>query len=309
MRPSNVERIFFRQDRLPLLRPFLKAHAARKMPYREVEEEELRRLSQSIHHEGIVLHAPLPQPVASLDGLFQAAQISARKEEEPEETERASPWHRHAQSHRQQLHLRQPFPPQRSLVLLLDGVDNDHNLGACIRSAAFFGASLVVPKPLSTAAARVARGGSEIAPHLVVSSSSEMAHLLAQLSERALILGADARAASASLLNVSLHDRPRSILWDTRRPSSVPSSVPVVVALGNEGDGLSSLVRSSCHSMFQIPPASPSVLHLMDSLNVSAAAAVILSVLHSRLSGAVPGTESIPFDRIRRRSIGDGPSK
>lgn len=131
-RPQALRKLYLSESRIPALQPLLKWCVANRIGYRVVEEDDLRRLAASQHHEGVVadvLREP-PLPLSNwLDGLSQGPQ----------------------------------------LALWLDGVGNPHNLGAILRSAAHFGvAAILVPRhaqlALSGAAARVAEGGAEAVP-------------------------------------------------------------------------------------------------------------------------------------------------
>lgn len=131
-RPEAIRKLYLAEARIPQLQPLLKWCVSRRIGYRVVPEDDLRKLAASSHHEGVVadvLRAPEHALGPWLEGL--------------------------------------PEGPQ--CALWLDGVGNPHNLGAILRSAAHFGAAAVLlPKHaslvLSGAAARVAEGGAEVVP-------------------------------------------------------------------------------------------------------------------------------------------------
>lgn len=142
-------------------------------------------------------------------------------------------------------------------VLILDRIGNAHNLGALARTAAFFGVQrlLIRDDPASArpndAAYRVAEGGFE---HLTVYLASDLpAFLAAWRKEGATIIGASTQGAALKL-----------------QPSAVPPTATALV-LGNEEHGLSQEVAAACTRLVTIPGANQ-----MDSLNVSAAGAVLL---------------------------------
>ena len=149
------------------------------------------------------------------------------------------------------------------IVLVLDGVQDPHNLGACLRTADACGAlALVVPKDraaqLNATARKVAVGAAETTP---VVSVTNLARALKLLKEAGLwIVGADA-------------DGPR-LAHETDLKG------PVALVLGAEGAGLRQLTRQTCDFMVRLPQ-----LGAVESLNVSVAAGMLLyEALRQRLS-------------------------
>lgn len=132
-RPQAIRKLYLAPERIPQLQPMLKWCVANRIGYRVVEDvEELRRLSASTHHEGIVADVLREAPQSLADWLAS-------------------------------------LPEGPCCALWLDGVGNPHNLGAILRSSAHFGvAGLLLPGDstlaLSGAAARVAEGGAEAVP-------------------------------------------------------------------------------------------------------------------------------------------------
>ena len=140
------------------------------------------------------------------------------------------------------------------LVLVLDGVTDPHNLGACLRVADGAGAHAVVaPKDhavgLNATVAKVASGAAETVPYLMVTN---LARTLGELKER------DIRVIGTS-------DDAEKTLYD------VDLSGPVALVLGAEGSGLRQLTRRHCDELVRIPMAGA-----VESLNVSVAAGVCL---------------------------------
>lgn len=131
-RPDDLRKVWLTAARLRDLRDVLAFCVQRRLGYRIVDDEELRRLTASTHHEGVCFAMRPPRTV----GLRSvAAKLGA------------SP----------------------AAMLWLDGVGNPHNLGAVLRSAAHFGvAATLVPASaalgLSGAACRIAEGGAEVVP-------------------------------------------------------------------------------------------------------------------------------------------------
>ena len=140
------------------------------------------------------------------------------------------------------------------LLLLLDGVTDPHNLGACLRVANAAGVHAVVaPKDraagISAAVSKVASGAAEATPYIMVTN---LARTIDELKERNIwIVGTDERA-EESLYKANL---PESIAW----------------VLGAEGEGMRRLTREKCDLLVRIPMAGE-----VGSLNVSVAAGVCL---------------------------------
>lgn len=150
------------------------------------------------------------------------------------------------------------------LLLVLDGVTDPHNLGACLRVADGAGAHAVVaPKDhtvgLNATVAKVASGAAETVPYLMVTN---LARTLGELKER------DIRVIGTS-------DDAQATIYDA------DFSGPVALVLGAEGDGLRQLTRRHCDQLVRIPMAGA-----VESLNVSVAAGVCLyEALRQRRTG------------------------
>jgi 23S rRNA (guanosine2251-2'-O)-methyltransferase len=143
---------------------------------------------------------------------------------------------------------------EKPLLLVLDGVTDPHNLGACLRVANAAGANAVVaPKDraagITAAVSKVASGAAEMTPYLMVTN---LARALAELKERNIwIVGADERA-DRTLYEADLPD---SIAW----------------VIGAEGEGMRRLTRESCDLLMRIPMGGE-----VESLNVSVSAGICL---------------------------------
>ena len=140
------------------------------------------------------------------------------------------------------------------LVLVLDGVTDPHNLGACLRVADGAGAHAVVaPKDhavgINATVAKVASGAAETVPYLMVTN---LARVLSELKERDIRVIGTSEDATDSLYDVDL-------------------SGPVALVLGAEGQGMRQLTRKTCDHLVHIPMAGA-----VESLNVSVAAGVCL---------------------------------
>jgi 23S rRNA (guanosine2251-2'-O)-methyltransferase len=140
------------------------------------------------------------------------------------------------------------------LVLALDGVQDPHNLGACLRTADACGAlAVVVPRDraasLNATARKVAAGAAENTPVVTVTN---LARTLSILKDAGLwVVGADAQASQAA------HE--------------IDLSGPRVLVLGAEGTGLRQLTRQRCDWLVRLPS-----LGAVESLNVSVATGMLL---------------------------------
>ena len=145
--------------------------------------------------------------------------------------------------------LRQP-----PLLLVLDGVTDPHNLGACLRVADGAGAHAVIaPKDhaagLNATVAKVASGAAETVPYFMVTN---LARTLGELKERNIWVIGTAGEAEKSIYQVDLKG-------------------PTALVLGAEGPGLRQLTRKTCDALVHIP-----MQGAVESLNVSVASGVCL---------------------------------
>jgi 23S rRNA (guanosine2251-2'-O)-methyltransferase len=165
----------------------------------------------------------------------------------------------------------QPLPPWREdelvsgitaqleskvqpLVLVLDGVQDPHNLGACLRTADACGAlAVVIPKDravqMTATVRKVAAGAAETTPLAIVTN---LARTLRLLKEAGLwIVGADAEAPKLA------HE--------------ADLAGPVAIVMGAEGAGLRQLTRDTCDLLVRLPQQGA-----VESLNVSVATGMLL---------------------------------
>jgi len=141
-----------------------------------------------------------------------------------------------------------------ALLLVLDGVQDPHNLGACLRSADAFGVHAVIaPKDravgINATVEKVACGAAETVPYITVTN---LARTLRELKERGIwLVGADGTAER------DLHGFRHSgaMAW----------------VLGAEGEGLRRLTRETCDELVKIP-----MLGSVESLNVSVSTGICL---------------------------------
>jgi len=150
------------------------------------------------------------------------------------------------------------------LLLVLDGVQDPHNLGACLRSADAAGvAAVIVPRDraagLTPVVRKVAAGAAETVPLVPVVN---LARTLRDLKERGVWLVGTDDAADKTLYDADLQG-------------------PLALVMGSEGEGMRRLTRECCDQLVSIPMAGA-----VESLNVSVAAGVAL------------------FEAVRQRSLG-----
>lgn len=149
------------------------------------------------------------------------------------------------------------------LLLVLDGVTDPHNLGACLRNADAAGvAAVIVPKdksaPMTATVSKVACGAAETVPLVRVTN---LARTMRALQEKGIWFVGTAGEAT--------HDIYQSKLTG-----------PLAIVMGAEGDGMRRLTRETCDDLIKIPMAGS-----VSSLNVSVATGICL------------------FEAVRQRSL------
>ena len=155
------------------------------------------------------------------------------------------------------------------LLLALDGVQDPHNLGACLRTADACGVlALIVPRdraaPLNATARKVAAGAAETTP---VATVTNLARTLGLLKGAGLwIVGADAQGSQPA--------------------HQIDLTGGRVLVLGAEGAGLRQLTRRHCDWLARLPSVGA-----VESLNVSVAAGMLL------------------YEALRQRGLGDSPER
>lgn len=229
--PESVIRLFFDEPTGRRAGEWCKYLAREKRIYRQVTPAELAKVGGTVHHGGIVA-------------------ITARAV--PPELTRAEVegW---ARAHRP--------------LVVLDRVANHHNLGALVRTAAFFSVPAVVyghhrEQALATEATyRIAEGGME---HLDLREVASLPEFLRAIRTQYLVVGA------------ALQGEP---LENIRVARSGPKSRPVALVLGNEEHGLTAEVLAACEQNVLIPGSGA-----IESLNVAAAGAILMHWFFGRRS-------------------------
>lgn len=153
---------------------------------------------------------------------------------------------------------------EQALILVLDGVQDPHNLGACLRSADAAGVcAVVVPKDnacsMTPVVRKVACGAAEVMP---IFSVTNVARTIEQLQQQGCWVVGMAGEAEQNLYELEL-------------------TGPTVIVMGSEGVGMRRLTKEKCDFLVKLP-----MLGSVESLNVSVATGVVLyEVVRQRISG------------------------
>ncbi len=220
LRPGVIIRVYVTEERRRHFAALLDHCAKARLGFQVVAQENLARISASTHHEGIVILARAC-PRWGMPDLLRS--IEERRLKGP--------------------------------LLYLDGIQNPHNLGAILRTAAHFGTAAVLGghgdlPPLSPAAVRVAEGAAEHVPVCDL---------------------ADPRADLLRLKQLGF----RVVATSSHRGSPVsPKSLSgkIVLVLGSEGEGVSKPIAALADEAVQIPGTGA-----VESLNVSVACGILLA--------------------------------
>lgn len=221
--PTSVIEIYFDASRRDArMRQFI--DKAKESTIRLIETDGLRlsKMSGGHGHQGVVALVNPTAQVTSLDELLEQLEAGSDK--------------------------------INPLILVLDGVTDPHNLGACLRVADGAGAHAVIaPKDhavgVNATVAKVASGAAETVPYFMVTN---LARTLNELKERNIwIIGTS-------------DDAPKTI-YDADLKG------PVALVLGAEGPGMRQLTRKTCDELVSIP-----MRGAVESLNVSVASGVCL---------------------------------
>ncbi|MBB6254020.1 TrmH family RNA methyltransferase [Nitrospirillum iridis] len=225
--PDRVERLFFDDRMKEKVGAYCAALAQARKPYRLLPADEMEKVAGTPLHGGVVAVAP-PRPVPPLD-MAEAAQWAAAGEP----------------------------------LMILDGVGNPHNLGAIVRTCAFFGINRLVlsdhPEQAlpSEAAYRVAEGGFE---YVTLYQMARFAQNLRHLRGPYRIVG------------TALGDHP-----DPAAVLSERDAKPAALILGNEEVGLPATTVQACNQLVTLRGSGQ-----VQSLNVSATAAILVHALAQR---------------------------
>jgi RNA methyltransferase, TrmH family len=223
-RPDDVLRVAFSRAVRAEVSALARWAASHGVPCHEASEGELDRIAGAAHHEGLCV---LARPRRWLS-TGELADLLVRT---------------------------------RGTCLALDRVRNPYNVGAILRSAAFFGVDALLlgapaPHPgIPSTAVRVAEGGVE---HLALARTTDLADTLARVRQRGVrVVGADGSAQTDAL--DARFDRPSTLV------------------LGNEREGLSDRIRAQCDAVVAIRGSGA-----VESLNVGVAAGILIARMTSK---------------------------
>lgn len=227
--PKSIVEIYFEPTRRDArMRQFLDKVNEAGVRLIEADGLRLSKLCGGHGHQGVAARVQALAQVKSLDELLE--QLEAAQALLPL-AERVAP-----------------------LILVLDGVTDPHNLGACLRVADGAGVHAVIaPKDhaagINATVAKVASGAAETVPYFMVTN---LARTLNELKERNIRIVGTSDLASKTLYQTDLRG-------------------PVALVLGAEGDGMRALTAKTCDELVSIP-----MRGAVESLNVSVASGVCL---------------------------------
>ena len=225
---KRITRLYFTEEKAPLFGGLCKKLAGDKKPYNKKSDEDLEKLCGSVHHQGVV-------------AMIESPEIK------PLNKETTSQW-----------------VENKEKAILLDRVGNANNLGAIVRSAAFFGIkNIIIPldeaqSSITTSSYRVAEGGMEF---VNIYSIKSIPYLLRDMEGKMIRLGTSLEAKkSVSEIKKLTQDK------------------GCIIVLGNEEKGISDDVKNNCDDLIIIPFAGMTkgeTESKVDSLNVAQAASII----------------------------------
>ncbi len=228
--PQKIKRFYYTEERMNFFGDLCKYLAKKKAPYNKVKNDsDLEKLCGSVHHQGVVAMIEQPEIEALNSDITDS-------------------W----------LH-------NKESALLLDRVGNANNLGAIVRSAAFFGVkNVIIPldeaqTSVTTSSYRVAQGGME---YVNVYSVKSISRLLEALKGKMVRFGTDVNATQP-----------------VSKIKELIKNKPALIVLGNEEHGISKQVKENCDELIIIPNSSvfgEETERPIESLNVAQAAAIVL---------------------------------
>lgn len=224
--PERIAELLIGEGRRdPRARQVAERAEAAGVPVRWVSAAELTAAAGHARHQGVVAFIHAAHTSLTLDALLSGAPLPG-------------------------VERRQPLDPP--LYLVLDGVTDPHNLGACLRTADAAGVrAVILPKDRSVGITPVVRkvacGAAEVVPILFVTN---LARTLVALQEAGVWVVGLAGGCDTELYAVDL-------------------TGPTALVLGAEGQGLRRLTREHCDQLVRLP-----MLGVVESLNVSVAAGI-----------------------------------
>ncbi|MBS4913812.1 MAG: 23S rRNA (guanosine(2251)-2'-O)-methyltransferase RlmB [Veillonella sp.] len=224
----TIQRLFITNEKLQgSLQEIVKLAKDRHVEIRKVNEQQLSKYADGVVHQGVVALVASVKFAELQDVLneFEARQAAEGAEK------KAAP-----------------------LLVLLDGIEDPHNMGAIIRTAECCGATAVlIPKrhnaPINATVAKTSAGALEFIPLVQVGN---VAQTIEDLKKQGFwVLGA--------------HMEGQQTLYQA------DMTVPLVLVIGNEGKGLSRLTKEKCDYLVTIP-----MYGELNSLNASVATGILL---------------------------------
>lgn len=218
-RRNEISRVFISPDLVESFRELIEWSERHGIQYKAVGHKELSRIAATEHHEGICCEANAVEPLSISPFLSRLKGAT------------------------------------HGCILILEGVENPHNVGAILRTGCFFGVSGVVllsqqMKTLSGASCRVAEGAAETTPVAIADDSGA---LFKTLAKHGYVIIATTPHQAESMYTVAWPDK-------------------VALLFGSEGAGLSQRALESADLRVVIPRHGP-----LESLNVGAAVASVLT--------------------------------
>lgn len=226
---DQIRRLYFTKEVAPLFGGLCRFLSQNHGIYNQVDsEDELAKLSGTVHHQGVVAMIFMPSAL-------------------PLDSDITDDWIKNGEH-----------------AVILDGVGNANNVGAIVRSAAFFGIKNIViseddiKTALTTSAYRVAEGGME---YVRIYSVRSIPRLIEVLRGKMAVIGTDLAARKSS---AQLH--------------TLCGGKPALLVLGNEEHGMSEQIKKLCDDLVIIPFGGMKKgieESCIDSLNVAQSAAVL----------------------------------
>ena len=214
-RAEAIFRIYLDPSNLKRFSPLLKWSAQKKIAYHIIPTEELDKVSGSVHHEGICIVAK-ELPILTEETLFAS------------------------------------LKPHSMCLIYLDGIENPHNLGSILRTAAHFGIPYLLGENLPSlppSCCRIAKGAAEIVQLVTVRDGKKC---LQKLLKKGFSLIATSSHRGESIYRFSFPKK-------------------TVLMLGSESKGVSPPLIQTATALIQIPGKG-----VMESLNVSVAAGLCM---------------------------------
>jgi len=222
---AEINKIFIQRNAGGSMRQIFEIAKRQGVIIVETEKAMLDKLSEGRPHQGVIAQLSVEE-YADLDDIIAKAKAS-----------------------------------QHPLIVVLDHIEDPHNLGAILRSALAAGAhGVVIPKRRSAALSPgVAKASAGAVSHLPVARVPNLTQCVKELKEEGFwVIGAEAGGKN---------------LYDSKLTG------PLALVVGSEGEGISRLLKENCDEIVTIPMEGP-----VNSLNASVAAGVVLfEIVRQRL--------------------------